>query len=598
MKPTFVSEHQTCIKLVFRHRSAAYTAIEEIASGKRAADLETPTLDFKQEKESRTETEQLVANAAICFANAAGGAIVLGVADKLSGTAAFIGTKLAPDRVRQRVFELTRPHLTVDAEIHPGHPDLVLVYVPQSSDIHSDTQGRAFRRINCDCVPMTPDQQARLREERQGIDWSAQPSGRAITDARAESLAMARRYLKVFTDERRTLATLDDLDLLSALGALSSRSELNRAGALMFCGSNGGPGFTIVYQYRATPGGEPTHVQRLETPIVLAFARLMEELIASRQTLTPITLPNGQQITIEDFPSLAVREAISNAICHRDYHIDQNIAIDHSPAVFSVTSPGPLVAGVTTSNIINTIPRPRNPALAKLSRHLGLAEELGRGVDRMYREMIRSGRQVPEIKADFDSVRVMFVGGAPNTSIARFVAQLPDEEREDTDTMLVLFRLCTERTITAAKSAPWLQRSEPEAEAVLRRLSSDGVGLLEPTRASAGRSTGVYRLRGAALKGLGSAVRYNRRTVDETDRKVIAHVREYGRITNRTLQNFFDVDVYKARNLISDLAQRGILARISEQQRGPKVEWGPGPRFPAARSRKNARTRTGEVRDQ
>jgi ATP-dependent DNA helicase RecG len=354
----------------------------------------------------------------------------------------------------------------------------------------------------------------------------------------------------------------------------------------MFCNPDADQSPAIVYQYRATPGGEPKTVQRLGNPLVLSFLRTME-LVGARQTLTPVTMPSGQQITIEDFPSLAVREAISNAICHRDYHLNGPVVVEHSPEVFIVTSPGPLVSGVTTSNIITTTSRPRNPALAKVARVLGLAEELGRGIDRMYREMIRSGRQLPRIDAEFDRVRVTLVGGAPDTQIARFIASLPQDEREDTDTMLVLYRLCSSKTITAALAAPLLQKTPEEAEAILKRLSSDAIALLERTRATIGRSVPVFRLRVEALKGLGSAVVYQRRTTDEIDRKVIAHVREYGKITNRTLQNFFDVHVFKARDILSDLVHREILVRVSSQQRGTKVEWGPGAKFPVVKSRRS-----------
>ena len=85
------------------------------------------------------------------------------------------------------------------------------------------------------------------------------------------------------------------------------------------------------------------------------------------------------------------------------------------------------------------------------------------------------------------------------------------------------------------------------------------------------------------LKKLGSAVDYQRRTTDELDRKIITHVREYGKVNNRTLQNFFDVDVQRARDILSDMVERQLLVKISEQQRGPSVEYGPGPKFPGKR---------------
>lgn len=557
-------------------------AINRILAGTPADKLESSTLDFKEDKASLGDTEKLIAEAAICFANSAGGFIVAGVSDKTSGSAALLGTKLDPEKLKQRVYELTRPHLNVDIIRYPSHPHLLVISVPQSSDIHSDTQGRATRRINTNCLPMGPDDQARLREERNGIDWSAQSSNRPIDDVSIESINVIRKILQRFNDSRRQLAALNHKDLLNAIGAMHQNNFLNKAGELMFCDPAEERYPDIVYQYRSTPGGEPKLVQRLEPPFSVAFVKLIE-LIEARQSLTPVTLPNGQQISIEDFPSLAVREAISNAICHRDYHLTGPAVAEHSPEVFIITSPGPLVSGVTPQNIITTNSRPRNPALSKIARILGFAEELGRGVDRMYREMIRSGREIPSIDGEFDRVRVTLVGGAPNTQIARYIATLPEDEREDTDTMLILYRLCATKNINSANCVALLQKTQQEAEAVLRRLAGDNVGLLERTRATIGRSSPTYRLKDNALRALGSAVSYQRRTTDEIDRKVIAHVKEYGKITNKTLQNFFDVHVYKARDIISDLVKRDILVRTSENQRGPKVEWGPGPKFPVTR---------------
>ena len=74
---------------------------------------------------------------------------------------------------------------------------------------------------------------------------------------------------------------------------------------------------------------------------------------------------------------------------------------------------------------------------------------------------------------------------------------------------------------------------------------------------------------------------YHRRTVDEIDRKVISHLHEYGKITNRTLQNLFDIDLWPARDILADLQQRELIVRRSEAARGPGVEYGPGPRLPS-----------------
>jgi len=128
-------------------------------------------------------------------------------------------------------------------------------------------------------------------------------------------------------------------------------------------------------------------------------------------------------------------------------------------------------------------------------------------------------------------------------------------------------------------------KSVPEVELVLRRLASDAVAMLEPTRQTVRLSHPTYRLRGDVLRQLGSAVPYQRRTVDEIDRKVIAHVREYSRVTNRTVQNMLDVEVQRARGILKDMVDRRLLRKTSKAQRGPGVEYGPGSRFPGKAKR-------------
>jgi len=568
-----------------RYFSEVEAALAGILSGGRAADFESPTLDFKEDKSGSVgDTEKMIAEAVICFANTGGGTVVLGVRDKAAGAGAIVGTSLTPEQVQERVYQLTNPPIPVTAERHPRHPSLVLVGVSQSTDVHADTKGRATRRINRACEPMSPAQIAGLVSERRGEDYSSKPSLRSIDHVSPEAVAAARRLLAIFTDDRRLLSTASTLDLLAGVGACSARGELNVAGEIMFCAPVDATETAVLYQYRQTPGGEPRVVQRLATPLVLAFARSME-LVEARSEAVPLTLRNGQQYAIQDFPHDAVREALSNALCHRDLRIPEPVTIDHSLTVMRIGSPGPLMTGITPNNIITTPSRPRNRALAAIARKLGMAEELGRGVDRMYRAMIGAGRDLPRIDEDANRVGVTLVGGAPNIQIARFIAQLPEGERDDTDTLLLLFHLCQNKTVTALALAPWLQKSDFETEAVLRRLSSGEAALVETTRATAMRTSPTYRLRGEVLRALGSAVAYNRRTVDEIDRKVIAHVREYGKVTNNTLKNLFDIDVYKARDIIADLAQRQILQRTSEAQRGPSVTWGAGTKFPTPRSK-------------
>lgn len=566
--------------------------LEAILGGTAAGKRESSTLDFKEAKPSPKEAWLDLAEAAVCFANAAGGTIVVGVADSPGGPDAFVGCDLDVDTLRARIYQLTTPGLLVEVEaLEFAQKRLLAVRVPEGLEVYSTVKGYTYHRLNDQCVPMRPAEVSRLTEERRGIDWSAGPSSREVEDIDPLAVRHCRRLLANSIDDRRqSYARMSDQDLLRALRAVADDGTLSRAGELLLCqAASSGPVDAVTYQHRRTQAGEPDSVLRLGTPLVLAFEEVLQA-IRARQGITPVSLPDGQQLQIEDFPMAAAREAIANALIHGDWRARRPVSVEHSPDYLKVTSPGPLVSGITIDNILTRGSKARHPALAAAFRLLGLAEEVGQGVDRMYREMIRSGRDTPVITEDNDQVTVLFRGQPPNTRITKFLATLPSDEQDDTDTLLIVFVLCQKRTINATQLAPIIQRSESEAQAVLRRLASAPTMLLEPTRGTANRSRPTYRLTGDSIMRLGRAVAYHGRSSDEVDRKVVEHIQDYGEINNRTLQRLFDVDVYAARDMLRDLVARDIITRISEQTRGVAVRYGPGTSFPTRKIRSRRRS--------
>jgi ATP-dependent DNA helicase RecG len=377
--------------------------------------------------------------------------------------------------------------------------------------------------------------------------------------------------------------------VLARLRLVHADGQLTRAGEILLCiGAVSAADEILVYQYRQTPGGEASFARRWGTPMISAFSEAIEALSA-RVGTTPVNTSGGQQLQIEDYPLAASREALANALLHGDYRDRRPVQIEHSPDSLTVRSPGPLVAGITPDNILTAGSRARFPLLTAASRVLGLAEERGQGVDRMFREMVRAGRSTPTVTVEYESVDpatvVVLAGGPPNTRISRFVAELPEAEQNDTDALLIVLLLCQKRSVTARDVASVVQRSVPATEAILRRLASGEAQLLEPTAGTVTRAHPNYRLRSAALVALGPAVSYHRQSSSEIDRKVIDHVREYETINSATVQRIFDVDVYRARDILRDFVGREILVRVSPQTRGPKVKYGAGDQFPARQSR-------------
>jgi ATP-dependent DNA helicase RecG len=558
-------------------------ALRRVRAGTAGRKLESPNLDFKSPSPKLKDTLANLADAAVCFANAAGGTIVLGVADDVPGPAGIVGTDVPVEVARRGVYERTSPGLDVAVEaVEFDGVRLLRIDVRDGLEVYGTSVGRYAWRRGTDCMPMTADDVGRLREERRGDDWSAR-SARSGGVERLDPAVLERvRGLLASLPDRSGVAGLrraSDEDLLTGLGLITPHGSLTHAGLLMLGPRRQADGPAIIYQYRRVGTGEPDAVLSLDEPLLIAVQRLIDA-VELRLTHTPVNLAGGQQVAVPDFPPAAVREALMNAVVHGDHRTGRPIQVEHSPDLLAVTSPGPLVAGVTPQNILRHPHRARFRSLFAAFHHLGLVEQVGLGIDRMYRELLRFGRTPPRISEEHDQVTVTFSADQPNMRVARFVGQLPERDREDLDVLLVLGLLRHRRSVAAPGVATDVQRPLSDAQALLRRLAEEPTALLEPTAGTAHRTYPHYRLRGSVLVELGSAVAYHRAPSDERDRKIIEHVGEYGSINNRTVQNLFDVDVYRASAVLRDLVARDVLVRTSEQTRGNAVRYGAGPSFP------------------
>ena len=548
------------------------------------ASLETETLDFKRDPHTVTgrgapgnpqaRLVEVLVDAVVCFTNARGGRIVLGVDDRVPGPGAFIGTNADPATLRNRIYGNTRPQLTVPIdEIQFGGKRLLVITVPEGLDLVTDSKGKALARLGTSCAPLTEDARRALAHERRNPDLTARPSDRSWSDVSPAAMRQARSLLAQLVDLRSQMADLDDASLLRALNLLDRDDRLLIAGEILFCTRDHD---ILDFLTRPAAGAEPS-VRRMREPLVLLLPQALDSV---RATIDPeiahIPLAGGQEIALPDFSPIAVDEAVTNALVHRDYTRPERVVIDHSPNVLRVWSPGGLPFGVTEDRLLSTVSTPRNVTLMAAMQQLGLAERASRGIDRMFREQVRVGQQVPGIRADEYSVEVYFSSGAPNRAFAGFVATLPRNLRENVDVMLSLVHLCQRPTLTLADAARLLQVTDVEAK---DRLDALGVGSDALIERDGDARRGVrWRLRSSVASALGTAVQHRARA-DSARPRVEAHLREYGWITNKTLRNMFDLDVQQATQMLNELRAANVLVKDPEgPKRGPAIRWLPSHR--------------------
>ncbi|MEV4835807.1 ATP-binding protein [Nonomuraea sp. NPDC049486] len=562
----------------------ALQALAVVGDGVAADALETETLDFKLPGESQKSTYNLLADALVCFVNARGGTVVLGVDDKATSRLnALRGVPLSysVDSIRKGIFDRTRPPITPFVEdVTVDGVRLILITVPEGVMPHSNAAGLSTRRLGKECLPYPPDQQREVMIARGQVDWSADSSSVGISDLSAVEFERLRQILTA--SGRDNLADLPNKALLESLRLIASDGSITNAGVLLLGDESligrVVPSYGYSYQFRPTSGSEATGRMRGNRPLIAAI-QILTEAIETRREIHPLNVAGGVQLALTDYPGEAVREIVINAFIHRSYETSGTVDVEHSPERLAISSPGGLVAGVTPANILTYPSTPRNRLLTETVSVLQLAERTGQGVDRAYREMLRVGKEPPQFEDKGTLVRATLGGGIGNKAFARFVSDLPARAGRDLNVLLTLSHLRHSRSIDAPKLASTIQRTPAEAQEVLSTMA-DEYGLIEATSRTVRRPFPTYRLRSESLASMSRSVTYRQRAIDDTDQKVIDHVKEYGFITNQSVRRLFDLHVYAARDLINSLREREILKKIGDAKGGAGVRYGPGAKFP------------------
>lgn len=553
-------------------------ALARIVAGEAPAHVESETLDCKEDP-SRRESDghrgpgvarsdaaaYLLAEACACLANHEGGAVLVGLADRVGGVAGLMGTDLDGAWLRRRVRELTVPPLVISArQRRVEGARLLALLVPRNAgaEPHAVTVSKSGgrrrpRRLETQCQDMVSlAEQIAWLEGRHGHDWSAAPSGRRLGEARAVALEALRDYLgETSSDDRRVVAGLGDHDLLRRLQLLRDDGiTLTRGGARLLCASDD-PG--LVYLGRAASG------LRAEVRIERAGRGLIEDLrdveraIDGRNRAVPLPTTGLTETTVRAIAPRAIREALVNAIMHRDYDVPEPITVEHTGDELVVFSPGGLFGGITINRLLTAPSRTRNRRLAGAFRSLRLAEREGTGVDLMYIEQIRLGHPAPSFRDRDGGVRVTLTGGDPQPSVVVVHAGLPERLRADARTAVAIDALRRAPSITQADLAEAAQ-DEPSHLTPFLGLAERG-GLLQRTARQRPGGEAAWRLADRIRDALGPVLPYHARPLDESVRRVGDVARAHGRVRNQDVQALLGLTSVRASQVLKEAERRGLI---------------------------------------
>lgn len=294
----------------------------------------------------------------------------------------------------------------------------------------------------------------------------------------------------------------------------------------------------------------------------LEVARL-KRLIEARKPGSPLLRLQPEQL--KDLPEETYREALLNAVQHRDYCSQSAVFVKHYPDRLEISNPGSFLAGITPDNILRQDSHPRNRRLTEALRRIGLVERAGVGVQRMFYAQLSSGKPPPNYSTSGASVRVTLYDGSLDESFTRFVRQREREGQSlGLDELLILFALRRQRELSLAEATRTLQLNLDRVRAILLQMLRKG--LLERSGA---RGTQLFRLSGTVYQQLGESIAYIREAgIDALryEELILSYVRQFGAINNRITRELLGVDVNAAKRLLTKPHSEGKLTRIGKRR--------------------------------
>ena len=455
-----------------------------------------------------------------------------------------------------------------------GKPVLVF-HIPKARSPVGTSDGKYLRRRldgkgNPECVPFHYHEMQSRLSEHGGSEYLALP----VHGATWEDLDILEfeRFRRTIRESHgmgdQTLIPLSDWDLAKALGCVDGpkdHPEIRLLALLLF-----GKEESL---HRFLPSHEVAFQELPDTQVVVndffrwPLLRVMDELLGrfrARYRETEIQV-DFKRVGIPDYSEKAFREAVANALIHRDYTRLNAVYIQWRKDRLEISSPGGLPEGVSMETLLVTAPHPRNPKLADAFKRAGYVERTARGIDTIFFEQLRNGRAVPSYdRTTSTDVVLVLSGGSPDLPFVRMVTEEGLAGRSlDLDDLLILRAWWDGGTLSLEDAARIVQKSSREIQGKMddlkrRNLQSKRIEL---------SATGNSDAFGSASITVLPPSRITHEEGKKLEEKLLAFVETKRSISRSDAASFCQISDDQAYRLLQRLVGKGKLRKIGRAGR-------------------------------
>lgn len=356
--------------------------------------LEVPNMQYESERiEYKSQMIEDLYREVIAFANSDGGVIYIGIDDQgnLTGidnvdetyTRITNGIRdaIAPD-VTMFVRYILQDNKVIQIEVGEGS------YKPYYLKSKGMKPNGVYVRHGASSVQASPDQIRKMIKESDGDNFEASRCMEQELTFHATETAF-KQYGVEFSVEKYRALGITKNDVFTNLALLLSDQCHHTIKVAVFKDE-----FCTEFRDSKEFGGS----------VFKQFEDVVNYLALCNKTVS--TIKGLVRTDKQDYPNEVIREALLNALVHRDYSFSGSIIINVNDSKMEFISLGGLLPGLSTEDIRIGISQPRNKKLAEVFHRLRLIESYGTGIRRIFK-LYENCPVQPSIEATTNAFRIV-----------------------------------------------------------------------------------------------------------------------------------------------------------------------------------------------
>ena len=503
--------------------------------------------EFKEAK-NRYDFEEAV-KYCCALSNCGGGKLVLGISDKRPRKVVGSNAFEQPERTRNGLMDRLRVRVDFQLNEYKGNRILIFEIASRPVGLPVQADGIAWWRDGDSLVPMPENIRRQIYMELED-DFSSDVCPEAtINDLDSGAIKKFRKKWSDHTGNKR-IASLSDEQLLCDCGAITDKG-ITYAALILF-GKRAIlrkhlPHAEVVFEYRSKEAAGPAAQREEFQEGFFTYDDRIWELVNLRNDEQHYR-DGFYKHPVFTFNEDVVREAVLNAVSHRNYQLGGSIFVRQYQNRLVIESPGGFPNGITVENILNR-QNARNRLIADIFRLCGLVERSGQGMNLIYEMAIKEAKPLPDFSgSDAFFVMLTLSGKVIDSNMLTFIRKIDDEllNSMTTDDYLLLASLFRKKGTESIEPS----RFKHLAELEIVRLTERGIELINDDT--------ILPI------DYQSTATDDWQSIDTGDRKkqILAFIANNDKVTTSQLAKLTGLTQGRIRTILQELASDGFIEKV------------------------------------